>query len=152
MTVYTCTDLFDCCDCGGEGCGCNGCFSCNACEACQNDDEKNCIQIEHLPEPNTMITTQAELERHKTYSLSDCISYPDRYQITEEQREQLVALFGKYCQDKTKRRLSSLLRYPSTLSNYGIYGRVEIAPRVSYCAGQDYPAEIRAVRELILKG
>jgi hypothetical protein len=36
---YTCSDLFDCCDCGGHDCGCAYCWSCNACEFCLNDDE-----------------------------------------------------------------------------------------------------------------
>lgn len=28
---------FNCCDCGGGGCGCGYCWSCNACEACRNN-------------------------------------------------------------------------------------------------------------------
>lgn len=30
----TCAELFDCCDCGGEDCGCAGCSSCNTCDEC----------------------------------------------------------------------------------------------------------------------
>lgn len=30
----TCTELFNCCDCGGSECGCRECFSCNACDHC----------------------------------------------------------------------------------------------------------------------
>ncbi len=29
-----CRYLYDCCDCGGNQCGCRGCFSCNACDQC----------------------------------------------------------------------------------------------------------------------
>lgn len=29
-----CRGLNDCCDCGGNECGCAYCFSCNACESC----------------------------------------------------------------------------------------------------------------------
>lgn len=29
-----CESLFNCCDCGGNECGCRYCFSCNACEQC----------------------------------------------------------------------------------------------------------------------
>jgi hypothetical protein len=29
-----CSGSFDCCDCGGNNCGCDYCFSCNACEEC----------------------------------------------------------------------------------------------------------------------
>ena len=32
-----CEDYFDCCDCGGNECGCAYCFSCNACDFCLND-------------------------------------------------------------------------------------------------------------------
>lgn len=28
-----------CCDCGGNGCGCSGCFSCNACDHCRGEEE-----------------------------------------------------------------------------------------------------------------
>ena len=31
---YKCEDLYNCCDCGGDDCGCGGCFSCNACIVC----------------------------------------------------------------------------------------------------------------------
>ena len=34
-----CSDLFNCCDCGGNNCDCNYCFSCNACESCANREE-----------------------------------------------------------------------------------------------------------------
>lgn len=30
-----CSDLYNCCDCGGNACGCRYCFSCNACDSCQ---------------------------------------------------------------------------------------------------------------------
>lgn len=33
----TCEDLFDCCDCGGNDCGCAYCWSCNACEICKEE-------------------------------------------------------------------------------------------------------------------
>jgi hypothetical protein len=34
----TCADMgFNCCDCGGEGCGCAYCWSCRACDNCLND-------------------------------------------------------------------------------------------------------------------
>lgn len=31
---YDCNTMYNCCDCGGEGCGCGYCFSCNACDHC----------------------------------------------------------------------------------------------------------------------
>lgn len=33
-TDLTCFELYDCCDCAGNSCGCRYCFSCNACEYC----------------------------------------------------------------------------------------------------------------------
>lgn len=33
-TGQSCSELYDCCDCGGNDCGCAYCFSCNACEYC----------------------------------------------------------------------------------------------------------------------
>lgn len=36
---YTCDELFNCCDCGGNDCGCPYCWSCNACRVCKEDSE-----------------------------------------------------------------------------------------------------------------
>ncbi|USD58939.1 hypothetical protein J4N45_10395 [Vibrio sp. SCSIO 43140] len=35
-----CSDHYNCCDCGGENCGCRYCFSCNACHECLGDDDE----------------------------------------------------------------------------------------------------------------
>jgi hypothetical protein len=32
-----CSELYDCCDCAGEDCGCRYCWSCNACDSCKGD-------------------------------------------------------------------------------------------------------------------
>lgn len=32
MSNNTCEKMYDCCDCGSNGCGCNYCWSCNACD------------------------------------------------------------------------------------------------------------------------
>ena len=37
----TCEDMFDCCDCGGNDCGCRYCWSCNACDECLDEDVEN---------------------------------------------------------------------------------------------------------------
>lgn len=29
-----CEEIYTCCDCGGNYCGCPYCWSCNACEEC----------------------------------------------------------------------------------------------------------------------
>ena len=36
---HTCSDLYNCCDCGGNDCGCAYCWSCNACEICKQERE-----------------------------------------------------------------------------------------------------------------
>lgn len=32
-----CDKVLDCCDCGGNSCGCRGCWSCNACDDCLSE-------------------------------------------------------------------------------------------------------------------
>ncbi|MBE4779855.1 hypothetical protein HJ167_19875 [Vibrio parahaemolyticus] len=34
-----CHEHYNCCDCGGNDCGCPGCFSCKACPFCKEEDE-----------------------------------------------------------------------------------------------------------------
>ncbi|MFS1427529.1 hypothetical protein LMH73_010265 [Vibrio splendidus] len=36
----SCSDLYNCCDCGTGNCGCRYCFSCNACSVCLDEDEE----------------------------------------------------------------------------------------------------------------
>lgn len=36
-----CEKLYDCCDCGGNDCGCGYCWSCNACEECLDERENS---------------------------------------------------------------------------------------------------------------
>ena len=36
---HSCSEIYNCCDCGGDedsGCGCSYCWSCNACDFCKN--------------------------------------------------------------------------------------------------------------------
>lgn len=33
-----CEHMYNCCDCGGNECGCPYCWSCNACDTCKNKD------------------------------------------------------------------------------------------------------------------
>lgn len=32
-----CSELYNCCDCGGNECGCAYCWSCNACDICSEE-------------------------------------------------------------------------------------------------------------------
>jgi len=66
----------------------------------------------------------------------------------------LTTIIGKGCRQKTKDRIASCLTYSSSrLPNYGIFDRLMFEDfEWSYCAGQDYRAEIKTIRELIIKG
>lgn len=35
--TLTCNELYNCCACGGNECGCAYCFDCNACEVCREE-------------------------------------------------------------------------------------------------------------------
>lgn len=84
-------------------------------------------------------------------TLSDVINSAGQVQLTDPQIDAFVSLFGARCRQRTKDALRRMIRYPSTLANYGIYSRVSFTESgCHYCAGQSYPDEIRAVRELIL--
>lgn len=77
-------------------------------------------------------------------------------QLTPEEIDALMEIFGKGCQEKTKRRLRSCLTYHACVQNVGIFERVLLGDDAcggsiaSYCAGQSYPDEIRTVRDCIL--
>lgn len=34
-----CSEMYDCCRCGGNKCGCAYCFDCNACHVCKGEEE-----------------------------------------------------------------------------------------------------------------
>lgn len=42
---YSCGDLYNCCACGGENCGCAYCFDCHACDNCRSDDESAVCEL-----------------------------------------------------------------------------------------------------------
>ena len=83
-------------------------------------------------------------------SLSDVI-YQQDY-LSNEQIAELIGIIGYRCRFDTKDKLDRRLQHPALLRNYGIFTRVIVSPMVEYVAGQDYTAEIKTVRELILKG
>lgn len=73
--------------------------------------------------------------------------------LSEQDIDSIIQLVGKGCQHKTKARLRSILTYgPSTIENCGIMRRLtkESDGSWDYCAGQDYTAEIKTVRNVIL--
>ena len=42
MPHLTCSELFNCCDCGGHDCGCRYCWTCNACDTCLTTEDGTC--------------------------------------------------------------------------------------------------------------
>lgn len=42
-----CSEMYNCCDCGGQDCGCGYCFSCKACENCTDGNDERCIHEEN---------------------------------------------------------------------------------------------------------
>jgi len=72
----------------------------------------------------------------------------DHKSLTEKEQASALALLGARCQQRTKDRLKSVLRFPQGTPLVGILEGVMIHPdeTVSYCAGQSYPDEIRIVR------
>jgi len=44
-TILTCSQLYTCCSCGGNDCGCHYCFDCHACDACKDDREEQCEEL-----------------------------------------------------------------------------------------------------------
>jgi len=70
--------------------------------------------------------------------------------LTESQRESAERLFCARCQEKTRRAFRRCIRYPGSIELCGILHRVHIeGEKVSYCAGQSYPDEVRTVRQVI---
>ena len=77
----------------------------------------------------------------------------DNKPLTEGEQAALLDLFGKRCKPRRLYALKSALACVPDIDSWSIYGRVflnEYGPdTASYCAGQDYPREIRNVRELL---
>jgi hypothetical protein len=88
----------------------------------------------------------------KSYSLKQAVRNGDT--LTPDQQHALLILLGTRCRADTKERLRRRLSMPLSLwSEHGIYSRVYLSydkEGVHYCAGQDYPSEIRTVRKCVL--
>ena len=49
--MYDCSSMYNCCDCGGNNCGCAYCFSCHACNHCLDDDGEPCDELHDSDDP-----------------------------------------------------------------------------------------------------
>jgi hypothetical protein len=66
----------------------------------------------------------------------------------------IASIIGKGCRQKTKDKLISTLIYETAkIPCYGILDRLMFNDYAwSYTAGQDYKAEIKTIRNIILRG
>ena len=78
----------------------------------------------------------------------------DGRSLTESEIAGLMAIFASGCRTKNREKLARRFALPLSLwPNHSRFYRVHFdGGRVSYCAGQDYPAEISEARALILMG
>lgn len=70
--------------------------------------------------------------------------------LTNAEQMDMLELFGKRCQQRTKSILALRLGLIEDTTNHGIYRRVMVTPQVNYIAGQSWPDEVRTVRECLL--
>lgn len=72
-------------------------------------------------------------------------------ELNEAQRVSLLALFGSGCRAPRVRSLRACFDDNCRrVKSCGILERVQLTEDgASYCAGQDYPSEIRTVREIL---
>lgn len=76
--------------------------------------------------------------------------------LTDEEVDELVSILGKRCHARTRTELRFRLRSVPQINTYGILGRVHLGRDSgngpSYCAGQDYTAELPVVRKCLIGG
>jgi len=91
----------------------------------------------------------------KPVTFRDYLIFPreQRPELTAQDIDEIVAIVGHGCREKTRNRLYSLLRYGmSAMDSHGIFDRLGKydGPRWTYVAGQSYTDEIRTLRACIL--
>lgn len=92
-----------------------------------------------------------ELVKRRRYQDSLDLRISAGISLTAAEIDELVALLGKRCKDRTRAQLADALDALPGFGNRGIFGRVLFEESgVSYCAGQSYPDEIRLVRQLVI--
>jgi len=89
----------------------------------------------------------------KQITLSDVVT--SGRVLTESEQSQMLQIFGKRAHAANHERLKQKLSIPTIAwsNHHGYYSRVHFEnDGISYCAGQDYRAEIAMVRNLIIGG
>lgn len=93
-----------------------------------------------------------------SFTLSDVILHKNT--LTDEQKEAFIEIFSKGCRVKRKAALKKAINDVGIydvgyFENFSIYSGVTFylePPRCKYLALQDYPKEVRTVRECLTKG
>lgn len=83
-------------------------------------------------------------------SLSSRIN--NKESLSQSDIDQLMEIFGARCHAQTKRMLRRVFSWVPDIDNHGIYERIHFDAKYgwSYCAGQDYRAELPRIRKLLL--
>jgi hypothetical protein len=75
-------------------------------------------------------------------------------ELSETEKESMYNLFSKGCRSNTKDTLyARIVKYPFIMKDFncGIFERITFEDGIcQYCAGQDYPSEIKTIRQIIL--
>jgi hypothetical protein len=106
--------------------------------------------IARMPEGNRVKAYHLAIARNDFQdTLASRISA--RVELTSIEIESLCKLLTKGCRQSTKQAVMASLNAVPYIKSRGIFDRVQFENgQASYCAGQDYPSEIRTVRECLL--
>lgn len=96
--------------------------------------------------------------KQQSFTLSDVIQHKNT--LTDEQKEAFIEIFSKGCRVKKKADLRKAINDVGIydvgyFENFSIYSGVIFylePPHCKYLALQEYPKEVRAVREVFTKG
>lgn len=93
--------------------------------------------------------------RYRNDSLGNRISAG--VELAPDEIEEVISTIASRCRAETKDKLQRRLGSVKALGNCGMFERLTFEDNanfrgVFYCAGQDYPAELKRLRERILKG
>lgn len=73
--------------------------------------------------------------------------------LSKDDIEDIISVIGNRCRKDTKGFLRVALNNVTEIEGCGVLERLQYGPRFgwSYCAGQDYVAELKTLRSVILK-
>lgn len=80
------------------------------------------------------------------------------YELTEEDKQQIVNLLTHRCRQRTKGQIIGRLTYITAQPAYGLYERIikeefsDGSTKWTMIAGQDYGEQLKDTRNLLIKG